>query len=292
MEYTVVIPVLNEVDNLKVLIPELLKYSCNILICDNGSTDGSIKYILDTNRHYSSVQLSQGTGKVWDAVLRGIKLSKTDSIVVMDADFSHPPEFVPVLADALDSFGLVVASRYIEGALTTDKGSNKLISWFGNFLSIGLCPNLKDRMSGFWACNKSVLGTKTLGPGPKPMLEFFVKSELKEFLELPYIFSSRLRGKSKLGRFTSLYYALVQLVRLYFFKYRKIVKFLIVGSLGVGINLGFLYALTEWAGIWYILSSSIGILIATFWNFTMNNLWTFGDRDIKSVAKDLKDWYK
>jgi dolichol-phosphate mannosyltransferase len=286
MTYTVVIPVLNEGENLRLLIPILLKYDCNILICDNGSTDGSVEY---TKSIYStsSIEVSEGRGKVWDAVLRGIKLAKTDSIVVMDADFSHPPEFVSVLTNYLDSFNLVVGRR-----ISSDSFSNKLISGIGNFLSIGLCPDMKDRMSGFWAFNKTALRSNTLGPGPKPMLEFLVKSEVREFLEIPYPFSPRLNGVSKLGRSSSLYYAMVQLIRLYFFKYRKIVKFLIVGGIGVGINLGFLYALTEWANIWYMLSSSIGILIATFWNFVMNNLWTFGDRDIKGVAKSLKDWYK
>lgn len=60
--------------------------------------------------------------------------------------------------------------------------------------------------------------------------------------------------------------------------YYKFTKFIIVGSVGAGIQLSLTYMLTEWAGLWYMLSLCIAIVIATAWNFTGNLKWTFKER--------------
>ena len=58
----------------------------------------------------------------------------------------------------------------------------------------------------------------------------------------------------------------------------KLVRFLLVGSTGTVINFGLLWMLTEYAGMWYILSAAIAGLLATVNNYTLNHLWAFGDR--------------
>src|SRR5205823_7561299 len=52
------------------------------------------------------------------AILQGIKSSMGQNILVMDADFSHPPETIPSLIDELlrNPNSIIVASRYIYGA--------------------------------------------------------------------------------------------------------------------------------------------------------------------------------
>jgi len=55
----------------------------------------------------------------------------------------------------------------------------------------------------------------------------------------------------------------------------RFLKFCLVGGIGAGIQLGITYLLTEWAGLWYIFSLGIAILLATIWNFTGNDRWTF-----------------
>jgi len=58
-------------------------------------------------------------------------------------------------------------------------------------------------------------------------------------------------------------------------KYQRYVKFAIVGGVGSIINWSILYALTEYAGLWYILSSIIGLLIVGTINYFANHYWTF-----------------
>jgi len=60
----------------------------------------------------------------------------------------------------------------------------------------------------------------------------------------------------------------------------KFGKFVIVGGIGAGIQLGTTYFFTEVVGLYYMFSLSIAIVLATIWNFTLNLRWTFrGERD-------------
>jgi len=56
---------------------------------------------------------------------------------------------------------------------------------------------------------------------------------------------------------------------------KRMIKFAIIGGIGVPIQLGLTYLLTEYAHMWYILSLAITIGITFIWNFTMNSIWTF-----------------
>ena len=53
------------------------------------------------------------------------------------------------------------------------------------------------------------------------------------------------------------------------------VKYYAVGASGVLVNLGLLYYLTEFVGLWYILSYGIAIAVSITSNFIFNKLWTF-----------------
>jgi putative flippase GtrA len=58
----------------------------------------------------------------------------------------------------------------------------------------------------------------------------------------------------------------------------QFIKFCIVGSIGGIIHLGLLYWLTEFFGIWYMVSASIGFTVAVVHNFILNKYWTFKNR--------------
>jgi len=70
-----------------------------------------------------------------------------------------------------------------------------------------------------------------------------------------------LRGQKREGRFSL------------FAKHAA--KYYMVGATGVLVNLGILFLLTEFGGLWYFLSYFIGISISITSNFMLNKLWTF-----------------
>ena len=58
-------------------------------------------------------------------------------------------------------------------------------------------------------------------------------------------------------------------------------KYYLVGASGVLVNLGILFILTEFVGLWYLLSSTIAIYVSITTNFLLNKTWTFKDTVIK-----------
>ena len=55
------------------------------------------------------------------------------------------------------------------------------------------------------------------------------------------------------------------------------IKYYIVGASGILVNLGVLYFLTEFFGVWYFISYVIAISVSITSNFVFNKLWTFRD---------------
>jgi dolichol-phosphate mannosyltransferase len=68
----------------------------------------------------------------------------------------------------------------------------------------------------------------------------------------------------------------------------RFVKFGLVGTWGVVVNMFFLWFLTEIAGIYYLFSSIVAIEISLVNNFVLNDLWTWHDRGKAGKTEYLK----
>jgi putative flippase GtrA len=68
----------------------------------------------------------------------------------------------------------------------------------------------------------------------------------------------------------------------------RLVKFLVVGGIGVLINIGLLALFTEIFGFHYMFSAIVVALIVVTYNYFANNYWSFYDR--KNM--DMKTGYK
>lgn len=62
-------------------------------------------------------------------------------------------------------------------------------------------------------------------------------------------------------------------------KFREFIKFGLVGSSGVLVNMGMFYALTRWAGMRIEIASPVAIETSILTNFFLNNAWTFRWRE-------------
>jgi dolichol-phosphate mannosyltransferase len=281
--WTVVLPVVNEVENLKVLLPQLLLPDVEIIVCDNGSTDRSQQVVIS-----SGAKLSIGHGTVTDAILRGIELATSDKIVIMDADLSHPAKVVPEIAEKLDKYEIVVASR----TASHDSFFNRFISWGFQKLAHDLAPKIHDTASGFWGIRTELARSVKIRNTKKPMLEFLVRSKTKNVGEVPYTFAPRASGRSKLGRSPStLISEFWSLALLYMSKYR-LLNYMVIGFIGYCINLGIYYPLTlvfkahvTFLGqVFYLPPYVISALFASSLNYYLNKHWTFGDRNEESLG--------
>jgi len=269
--YTVVIPVLNEAENLKELLPRLSK-DCEVIVCDNGSSDESVKVAESLG-----AKVSRGMGSVSTAIQRGIDLASNDRVVVMDADLSHPPEKVPEIAKGLLEHDMVVGSRYCRGGVSKDGFSNRILSWLGCLATKFIQSGVKDPMSGFFGIRKSNINFR-MKDTYKPMLEYLVRTSPTSVFEVPIDFQLRTWGETKFTRWKNIAGPLKAVSLLYLHKYQRLIKFLFVGASGVVVAGVALYLLTEFAGLHYLLSMGIACWLSNFNNFVWNEVWTFSDR--------------
>ncbi|HKG41921.1 MAG TPA: glycosyltransferase family 2 protein [Nitrososphaeraceae archaeon] len=256
------------------------------------------------------------------AILEGIESSKGENILIMDADFSHPPETIPLLIEELrqDPNCIVIGSRYINrGSIVGWPFKRRLISrGAAKIARHGLkVRNVTDPMSGFFAFPRHVIKNIQFDTkGFKILLEILVKSRDIKVKEVPYTFHDRKSGQSKMNFNVILDYAgaVWQLYR-YGHKSKrgtqkkeeekhksalfisKASRFYTVAASGLLINylVSFMlannvaYSVKSLSNLWYLQASIIGIIISITSNFFLNKIWTFEDRDL-SVVKTLKQY--
>ncbi|MDI6810115.1 MAG: GtrA family protein [archaeon] len=72
----------------------------------------------------------------------------------------------------------------------------------------------------------------------------------------------------------------------------RLIKFSIVGVIGAGINTGFLWVLTDVAGLFYLFSAVVAIEIAILMQFLMNDRWTFKETKTKHIGQFITRIFK
>ncbi|HWQ63731.1 MAG TPA: glycosyltransferase, partial [Methanospirillum sp.] len=136
------------------------------------------------------------------SVVDGFSRAQNNLLIVMDADFSHPPPAVVELYNALTKgYDLAIGSRYIKGgAIENWPIVRKILSFGATFLARLLFPKINDPVSGFFGLHKRILNEARLKPrGYKILLEILGKSKWNSVIELPIKFIEREGGSSKLN---------------------------------------------------------------------------------------------
>ncbi len=212
---TVVVPTYNERENIDTLISQILMYPrFRVLVVDDNSPDGTGELVATLSRHEPRLGLLSRPGKLGlgTAYLQGFRRALAEEaqfIFEMDADFSHNPNYLPLLLDAAEtSYDLVLGSRYIPGGGTSDWGMmRRFISRGGNiYASIILGLPIADSTGGFRCYRREVLETVDLNAvrsnGYSFQIEMAYRTRQAGFRigEVPIIFPDRRVGQSKMCR--------------------------------------------------------------------------------------------
>lgn len=217
MKITMVIPTYNEKENLPELVEQVLALpleDIHILIVDDNSPDGTGDLAEELRKQYDDrIHCLHRAGKLGlgSAYREGFKMAMeegADYIGQMDADFSHPIDKIPLMAEKLADADLVIGSRYVKGGKLDENWPfyRKWLSGFGNAYArtiLGL-PN-RDVTGGFKLWKRETLEMMPMDTIKSNGYVFqvemnYVASKLGcKIVEIPIYFQERTKGKSKMN---------------------------------------------------------------------------------------------
>ena len=226
LKFSLVVPTYNEAGGIERLIRALddvfrrSSLDGEIIIVDDNSPDGTGQ-IVDRLSATLPVRCLHRPGKLGlsSGVIDGWNFARADSIALgaMDADFSHDINILPAMVAALESgkYGLAIGSRYVRGGGITNWPLRRKIT---SRVAIALAKPLtrvRDITSGYLLVMRSAIEDVKLDPiGFKIGLEVIAKGHYGRAVEIPYVFTDRVAGESKLNQKEIVNY-LRQLRRIY-----------------------------------------------------------------------------
>ena len=231
---SIVLPTINEAENLKKLIPQIVSEVSElsipifeVIIVDDGSTDNTSKLVENLSKEFQFLQIIQRDEEpslplsIWE----GIQSSKYDYVLWMDADGSMPAKTVRELIEILNQNknSVIIGSRFIDGggykggrdleetslfnAIKNVKNSNDSVFGmifsiiFNKFLKILFKTSLTDITSGFIVGKKEYFKEQSFinanyGDYFIYLVSDFIKNKV-DIIEIGYICETRMFGTSK-----------------------------------------------------------------------------------------------
>ncbi len=213
----VIIPMYNERENAAAIIDAVigLKTPFDILVIDDNSPDGTAAIVKDKIRQYPGrVHIIERRGKLGlgTAYIAGFKWALQqgyDIICEMDADFSHNPDDLPKLYNAVRNEGadVAVGSRYVTGVNVVNWPMGRvLMSYFASkYVRLVTLIPVQDTTAGFVCYSARVLRTIDLDKVKFKGYAFQIEMKFTAhkcgftIKEVPIIFVNRVLGTSKMN---------------------------------------------------------------------------------------------
>ena len=206
---SIVVPTYNERERLGDLVHALFTgYAAagidgELVIVDDNSPDGTGLIADDLARQYR-ITVIHRSGKLGlgTAVVAGFEQASAAVVGVIDADLSHPPDMPPRMLAVMRQTGadIVIGSRYIPGGGTRNWPlARRIMSRLACLAARPLTP-VVDATSGLFLIRRDLARTVRISAGGfKICLELLVRGRPASVVEVPYIFSDRAAGQSKMN---------------------------------------------------------------------------------------------
>jgi dolichol-phosphate mannosyltransferase len=211
----VCLPTYNERDNLEAISRAILDADprLDVVVVDDNSPDGTGKLADELAAREPRLRVihrekKEGLGRAYLHAFRWALDQGYQLILEMDADFSHPPRYLPQMLDEAKEADLVLGSRYVKGGGTVNWGAvRKLISKGGSLYArtiLGL--GVRDLTGGFKCFRRKVLETLDLssvqstGYGFQIELTYRTLKAGFRVKEIPILFEDRRVGQSKMSK--------------------------------------------------------------------------------------------
>src|SRR5438093_2206973 len=204
---SLVLPALNEGENLDRVLPELKKAlvalgpTYEIIVVDGGSRDGTQEIV----RKHGARLVSQKLPGFGGAYRAGFEQARGEYVITLDADGSHDPAFLGDLWAARLRGDVVIASRYVPGGAADMPAWRRLLSRVLNItFRRGLSLPVHDLSSGFRLYRRGVGRWRKLPAGDFDVLEeILIRAVAAGYrvVEVPFRYRARVAGRSHARRF-------------------------------------------------------------------------------------------
>ena len=188
---------------------------------DDSSPDGTLQVAEELKKSYSdgvlelSILSRKGKLGIGSAYVAGLKLAQGEKIVIMDADLSHHPKFIPQFLETqkAQNANVVSGTRYaLGGGVAGWDWKRKLISHGANFLAsflllsapFGFGKSFSDLTGSFRLYDREMLenilpNVKCKGYAFQMEILILANKRGAKLAEVPITFVDRIYGASKLG---------------------------------------------------------------------------------------------
>ena len=214
--YSVVIPVHNEEANIPVLIKglmpvmEKLGRGYEVILVDDGSTDGSYAQMVRLQRTFPQMVLVKFRGRngqtaAFDA---GFRQARGEIVITLDADLQYDPEDIPELLSHLNSADVVCGYRTQRADNFIRRISSRLANSVRNRLSHG---QVRDVGCSLRAIKRAGLKRMKLYEGMHRFLPTLLKMDGLRIVEVPVHHRPRIYGSTKYNIRNRLFKSLMDL---------------------------------------------------------------------------------
>ena len=298
VELAVIIPTLEELENIEPLIARLdaalEEIVWEAIFVDDDSRDGTAQRVREISLLRPSIRVLQRIGRrgLTSACMEGIMATAAPYVAIMDADLQHDETLLPRMLGLLrhGNLDLVVASRNTgEGSMGQFAVARVKLSSAGKMLSRAIVrTDLTDPMSGFFMADRRFVERvirRMSGVSFKILVDMVSSSrEPVHFAEVPYSFRDRLHGQCKLDPNTLFEFGiLITHKAIHGILPPRFVLFSVVGTAGLVLHLGVLAATLQTGSLEFSQSQIVATLVAMGSNFLLNNVFTFRDRRLKGM---------
>ena len=215
MRAMAMVPTYNEAPNIEQLLREILRQGPDIgaVVVDDDSPDGTAAIVERLRQEDSRVHLilrkeERGRGTAGIVGFRYAVAQGIPFIVEMDADFSHPPSYIPFFLNQMGDCDLLIGSRMVAGG--GERGRfflRKVITRLAStYIRLVLGLPFRDCTSGYRVFRREVLQgielDHIMSKGPSVVEEVLYKAYRQGFRikEVPYILEERKAGESTFNR--------------------------------------------------------------------------------------------
>jgi len=226
IQVSVVLPAYLEEENLRLLLPRLhatmskLGMGYEVIVVDTiRPMDNTAEVCGSCGSKYINRETDNSFGS---AVRTGIRASSGAHILFMDADGSHPPEFIPNLLTQMEDYDVVIASRYVEGGYTENSRMLVLMSKILNVIYARVL-NIKcrDVSNSFKLYRAELLKDLKLYSSNFDIVEEIIykickKNKSVRIREIPFSFKKRMFGDTKRNLVLFIITYLITLLKLRF----------------------------------------------------------------------------